>query len=167
MDFSEYMDFSEWSPTRIIIATVFLVLASVGFIAIVMERVQKAVSYFRRKAQIEGITLRGVVRDWLYSTGGPHLTIFLLITLLMVGLGYVFLGKDLFNKEDPGAQGFMIGLGVIWALMLTSFGRMEVAEQINKVNQQISEMNQRLSDMDYAIRQLKRESDSNRYGKGG
>ena len=110
-----YMDFSEWSPIRIIIAIFFLLLGllgGVGLIVGVKEAVEDAVFYFRRKAQKERITLRGVVRDWVNSEGGAFWTIILFLGLFLVGAGYAFFGKDFFSKEGPW-QVFAMMLGVM------------------------------------------------------
>ena len=129
------------------------------------EAVEEAVFYFRRKAQKERITLRGVVRDWVNSEGGAFWTIILFLGLFLVGAGYAFFGKDFFSKEGPWRV-FAMMLGVMWLLLIMSVEVSRVDKRINELNEQISEMNQRLSDMDTAIRQLNQESDSNGYGKG-
>ena len=162
------MDFSEWSPIRIIIAMLLCGLGLVGIIIQVKERVENAVFYFRRKALKERITSRGVLRDWVNSETGAFLTVLLLLTLLLVGSFYLIYGKDFFSKEGPkgASESFVITWVVMWVLCIISTESGKVGKRINEVNEQISEMNQRLSDIDTAIRQLNQESDIDEYTKG-
>ena len=152
------MDFSQWSPIRIIIGICFCLLVGVGLVNIVKGAVEKAVFYFRRKAQIEGITFKGVVRDWVNSEAGVDWRFVLFITLFVFGIGYVLYGGDIFSPEKRPEEAkilFWVWLGlaivVNWVML-----EGKIDDRVNKLDQELSELNRRLSDMETALRQLKR-----------
>ena len=162
------MDFSEWSPLRIIIAIVLLLFGGIGIIVRVKERFEKErykvwlargsvlypfpADHERERKAINKAAWRSM-GSGLVSANAIVFWIFILICTLSVAVaGYVIGGKDFFSKKWTDYVGWWLAMVLIFGI---AFEFIKVEQRINKQEKQISEVNQRLSDLTTEISGLR------------